>query len=289
VLESTGERLVPAASRGELVHAEHLARYRLAARLAGGRRVLDAACGEGYGSALLAAAGAAEVVGIDVDAATVDHARAAYGLDFRVSDVAQLPFADGEFGLVVSFETIEHVAEPERALDELARVTADDGVLVISTPNAAEYLIDNPFHRHEYDTGQFEHALGTRFPHVAALYQQNFVASAILDAPRLAVEDGTVGLEVSKIAAMAPERALYLIAICGRRPLPQLEGDVAVLADIHEAHELARQVRGWQERAFEAERQNAELRWTLDSTAWRLIQPLRRLGASIRGPRDGRP
>ena len=294
MLESTGERLIPAASRGELVHAEHVARYRLAARLAPGRRVLDAACGEGYGSALLAAAGASHVVGVDIDAATVDHARAAYDLDFQVADVARLPFDDGAFDLVVSFETIEHVAEPERVLDEFARVVADDGLLLISTPHIAEYLVDNPFHVHEYEAAEFGRALEARFRYVRRLYQQNVITSAILDGRRLETDDGrrSLALDVASVAAVPAERALYLLAICGRKPLPELDGNVAVLAEIYEAHQLASQVREWQllqneweARAREAERQNAELRWTLDSTAWRLIQPLRRLGAAIRGRR----
>ena len=123
-LEPTGERLLPEHHGGQLVHAEHLARYRLAAQLAPGRRVLDCACGEGYGAALMAAAGAKSVTAADIDQATVDHVRDRYGIDAHRADVRCLPFEDGAFDLVVSFETIEHVQEPERALDELARVRA---------------------------------------------------------------------------------------------------------------------------------------------------------------------
>ncbi|MDP1850301.1 MAG: class I SAM-dependent methyltransferase [Solirubrobacteraceae bacterium] len=165
-LEATGERLIPEAYAGSVVLAEHLARYRFAARLARGRDVLDAACGEGYGSAMLAAAGASTVVGIDIDAATVAHARATHGVDVRQGDVSRLPFDDVTFGLVVSFETIEHVAEPERALDEFRRVLAPGGLLVVSTPNADEYLEDNPYHEHELTMAQFAQALDARFPHV---------------------------------------------------------------------------------------------------------------------------
>ena len=99
MLEVTGERLLPEQQRGELVHAQHLARYRFAAQFARGRRVLDAACGEGYGTAILAAAGARAAVGVDIDQPTVDHARAKYGLDFERADVAELPFEDGSFDL----------------------------------------------------------------------------------------------------------------------------------------------------------------------------------------------
>ena len=110
------------AQHGEVVHAEHLARYQVAAQLAESRRVLDAACGEGYGTSLLVAAGAKSVVGIDSDARAVAHARRRYpGPDFIQGDVRQLPLERGAFDLVVSFETIEHVAEPEVVLDELGR------------------------------------------------------------------------------------------------------------------------------------------------------------------------
>ena len=56
-LQATGERLVPELQHGEVVHAEHLVRYLVAAELARDRRILDAACGEGYGTALLAGVG----------------------------------------------------------------------------------------------------------------------------------------------------------------------------------------------------------------------------------------
>src|SRR3954454_22055662 len=162
MLEWTGERLIPEAVQGELVLAEHLARYRLAARLAQGRRVLDAACGEGYGSVLLDEAGAKEVVGVDLDPATVAHAREVHGIACVEAYVADLPFDDGSFDLVVSFETIEHTEEPERALDEFARVLTAAGLLIISTPNAHEYLDENPYHVREYTSSEFIDALRTR-------------------------------------------------------------------------------------------------------------------------------
>ncbi|HEX2015144.1 MAG TPA: methyltransferase domain-containing protein [Solirubrobacteraceae bacterium] len=259
---ATGERLIPEAYQGELVHAEHLARYRLAARLASGRRVLDAACGEGYGSAMLDAAGAAEVIGVDIDAATVRHARERYALDAREGDVTALPLPDSCMDLVVSFETIEHVAEPERALDEFRRVLAPDGVLLVSTPNTREYLDDNPFHLRELTTEEFLGALRERFTHVRALYQQNYLLSAVLDETALAERDPDPPrrLEVSKLVGLSPGRELYTVALCGVAELPDLTVDVAVAADIHEAHRLAEELREWPRRAAQAERLVGE--WT---------------------------
>ena len=138
----TGERFLPSCS-GEIAY-EHWHRYAFARRFAHGKRVLDAACGEGYGTALLGAV-AASVIGVDIDLATIAQARATYGEGTRVRFVATsctgLPIPSASFDLVVSFETIEHLSGEEQPdmLAEFARVLAPDGVLIISSPNRRLY------------------------------------------------------------------------------------------------------------------------------------------------------
>ncbi len=183
-LDYDGERMVP-----ERAHArtfwEHVGRYRFARRHAAGRRVLDVACGEGYGAAALAKAGAREVVGVDLSEAACAHARRKYGLDARAGDAQCLPLSDRSVDLVVSFETIEHVARPAAFLDECARVLGPAGTLIVSTPNRPVYSGDgasNPFHVVEFDRGEFLAALAGRFEDVA-LYTQ-FPRSAGWWSPR---------------------------------------------------------------------------------------------------------
>ena len=99
--DGIAERYVPELMRGELLEAEHLARYRWAAPLAAGRRVLDAGCGMGYGAVMLLTAGASEVVGVDLAQAVLDAARPTMpaGVVLEVGDVRALDADDGSFGL----------------------------------------------------------------------------------------------------------------------------------------------------------------------------------------------
>jgi SAM-dependent methyltransferase len=298
-LDATGERLVPERQHGELVHAEHLARYRVACLLASSRRVLDAACGAGYGTALLAGA-ASRAVGVDLDEATISYARSRFeGCEFVVGDVAALPFEAGTFDLVVSFETIEHVSHPERAIEELTRVLADDGVLMMSTPNKHRYLVENEFHRREFFHEEFVDLLSAHFPRVELMLQDNWLTSAVLPVPLAADASGELDhdLVFTKLAGMSPGHELYTIALCGRDALPRVRG-AAVAAGLHEAHDLA-------QRTVEAERTaeewHAEHMRTLDSYKeaeralndvygsvwWRATAPPRRLLQTIRRQRGG--
>jgi ubiquinone/menaquinone biosynthesis C-methylase UbiE len=138
----TGERFLPGCT-GEIAY-EHWHRYAFARRFVAARRVLDAACGEGYGSALLGTA-AAGVVGVDIDKDTVAEASRRYSRLPQVSFVGgsctALPLPDASFDAVVSFETIEHVgaADQPRMIAEFSRVLKPDGLLILSSPNKRLY------------------------------------------------------------------------------------------------------------------------------------------------------
>ncbi len=165
--EFTGERMIPEGAAVDTFW-EHIYRYRFATRYAPGRAVLDVACGEGYGSAALLKAGARSLVGVDADAVTCDYAHRKYGIDARQGDAAALPFPADSFDLIVSFETIEHVPEPTKFLDECARVLRPGGRLVISTPNVTVYNpgndpSHNPFHCSEMTEADFRSAISARF------------------------------------------------------------------------------------------------------------------------------
>src|SRR5689334_16675248 len=128
--EDVPERFVPDEMRGQLIEAEHVARYVWASSIASGRRVLDAGCGVGYGTAILAGAGAASARGVDVAEGVLEAVRAQMpaAVELDVGDVGDLPYGDASFDLVVCFEVIEHVSDQAAALDEIARVLGPGGV-----------------------------------------------------------------------------------------------------------------------------------------------------------------
>jgi SAM-dependent methyltransferase len=241
-LDGNGERFVPEIHDGGTIEAEHEARYRWAAALASGRTVLDAGCGVGWGSVVLADAGAASVVGVDINPQALASARERAGdraATFVQGDLQELPFEDDAFDLVVCFEAIEHVPDPGRVLDGIRRVLAPGGLLVISSPNRGVYPACNPHHIHEYASDELEAALRERFANVAPYRQQSHVASLVAGDEEFAASDAGTALpvDIRKVVGGAPGDELYTVVVAGDGDLPELRG-TAVLTS-------AMDVRAW--------------------------------------------
>lgn len=132
----SGERMVPErVDHGNLVY--HLRRYEFVRQFAGGKRVLDAGCGIGYGSEMLASV-AESMVAVDYCADAVLYARQHHGrpnLRYMAADVTALCFPDSSFDVVVSLEVFEHIPDGEAYLRETHRVLKPGGVFIMSTPN----------------------------------------------------------------------------------------------------------------------------------------------------------
>jgi GT2 family glycosyltransferase/ubiquinone/menaquinone biosynthesis C-methylase UbiE len=183
-MEFTGERFVPTES-GEIRH-EHLHRYAWCSRLVTGKDVLDIACGEGYGSAMLAGR-ARSVTGVDIAEIAVQHATERYrdipGLRFTCGNAAQIPLRDQSVDVVVSFETIEHHDRHREMLNEIRRVLRPDGILIISSPNRPVYSElaghHNEFHVKELDFAEFDELIKGQFPEVSYFGQRLAVGSSI--------------------------------------------------------------------------------------------------------------
>jgi SAM-dependent methyltransferase len=202
------ERLVP----DEAVAAslqEHLARYRFARERARGR-ILDVACGTGYGTALLGA------VGVDSSLRALRYA-VRYPAPYVAADALRLPFGR-VFDTVVSFETVEHVTDAGRFVAECARVLRPGGTLIVSTPNREVWSPRSPrplqrFHVREFNRREF---LDLLKPLDVQLFGQHLLSR------------GEASLWVGKELAKRVARAFLPIRRFRRRwarPLEELEPD----------------------------------------------------------------
>ncbi len=219
------------------VMAEHRARYAFARSHVAGRRVLDVACGSGYGSRMLRDAGARVVVGVDCSASAVDYAQRRYGtagVTFAKADACDLTEL-GRFDVIVSFETVEHLPRAEYFLGVCALALRPGGTLFVSSPYRRRVGPDgrpeNPFHVREWRTDEFRDLLHRFFGDVT-LYGQVFrLEKGPLPLPRswatpLAALRGVRLKDPAFIYLLPGPRFLglwrpfpgYLLAVC-RRPL----------------------------------------------------------------------
>ena len=291
LIEATGERIVPWARDAQVVY-EHYHRYLWTRPLVAGRRVLDLGSGEGYGAALLAQTASA-VTGVDIDKRAVEHSAANYPeVDFQVASATDLStLADDSFDVVVAFEVIEHVADHDQVVAEIARVLAPGGVVVMSTPERGAYSDDrgfsNPYHERELTQQEFASLLGSRFANVAWFAQQA-VAGSRLEA--LEPGEGQLTVRIERVdedwrEAGAPD-PLYLVAVASDGPLPALPGESTLIdyglevlaerdarfrAELEAKNDLlvAEQAR--------AQRAEDEARRVTESVTWRALERVRRL------------
>ena len=186
-LALTGERTLPDVPEENYWYRRHLVVYEWIAGRVAGRRVIDMACGEGYGSDVLARAGARSVVGVDANPEAHEHARLRYVRDnLRFERDMVERFAEPCDALVF-LQTIEHVRDPGALLERFRELIAPDGTVYVSTPNVLTLAppgaerSGNPWHVYEYRPQEFAALCRAHFPRVE-LY-------GVFHARKLAVHD----------------------------------------------------------------------------------------------------
>lgn len=156
-----------------VLHLMHQSAYVLASRMVDGKSVLDLGCNTGYGTQILSRS-AKRVVGVDVSHGAISAAKQKHGkvgIDFQLIDGKKLPFADGEFDVIVSFQVLEHIVDYDVYLNELKRVLTHAGIVVLTTPNSVLRLDPgmkpwNPFHVREFTHSQLKSLLDNYFTSV---------------------------------------------------------------------------------------------------------------------------
>ncbi len=221
ILEFTGERFTPECVRE--IWYEHMHRYAFAGKLVQGLDVCDAACGEGYGTALLRSF-AASAVGVDIDETSISHASQRYGKGFYQASVTEMPFSDENFDAIVSFETIEHLTEQQAMLNEFRRVLKPEGFMVISSPDKRWYSdardYDNPHHLKELYREEFISLLKQYFPSVRVYGQKLLFQSVIWAEPESSAQSSNGVFQVHEndkvTSGQSGYPAMYNIAIAAR-------------------------------------------------------------------------
>ena len=223
-LPSTGERYVP--QIGGEIELEHVHRYLWAEQFSRGKRVVDIACGEGFGSEILARS-AEQVIGVDLSKDAVVHASRKYrrkNQKFLTGSCDRIPVPDSKIDLVVSFETIEHHDRHQEMMQEIKRVLHSEGVLIISSPDKYVYSdipgYKNEFHVKELYAREFEALLREHFANVEMFGQRVANGSVIAG-------EGTAGFVSFDSKQKSPppvggiERAIYNVAIASDSLLPK--------------------------------------------------------------------
>lgn len=181
MLKDTGERVIPEKMKitNDLL-IEHIARYQFACQYATGR-VLDIACGAGYGSHMIAKKckqKIEEVIGVDIDTKVIRYARGTYYhpmTTYVEADInsPDLPGKMGSFDCIFSFETIEHIKDEKPLLKHTKKMLKDDGILIVSTPFGKGRGIPSgyPHHYHQFTMEEFKEMFEREYNNVKFFFQ----------------------------------------------------------------------------------------------------------------------
>ncbi|HEY4324112.1 MAG TPA: class I SAM-dependent methyltransferase [Mucilaginibacter sp.] len=222
----TGERLETHILNNTTI--EHLHRYSLAKTFCADKTILDIACGDGYGSNLLAKS-ALKVIGVDIAGDVIEVAKKKYSrsnLSFIQGSTSDIPLAENSVDVVVSFETIEHHDEHARMMEEIKRVLKPSGLLIISSPDKKNYSeeanYNNPYHVKELYFEEFKQLISQYFINYD-FYSQKIVKGSLIinenDKNSFTEYAGTFD-EVNEIKDFRP---IYHFCLASDSPVQKLE------------------------------------------------------------------
>jgi ubiquinone/menaquinone biosynthesis C-methylase UbiE/uncharacterized coiled-coil protein SlyX len=300
------ERMVPHVHKGHEIYGEHVSRYEAATELVAGKTVLDVASGSGYGTALLART-AKQVYGVDISQNAVDYATAQYGaanIEFITGAGDDLPLDDASVDVVVSFETIEHIAAYKTFLSEVTRVLKSDGMFIVSTPNDLEFTPGNHFHLHQFGEDELTNLLRKQFKHVVKYYQTTWVFSMIGDKSSYE-QEWQQPVTVMQTTPASADKVLYFYFVCSNKPIRQPIATQGAIGEhwsertLHERNQraeqtitdlsaaLEEQAKAYHNAAERVHMLTTELKGVYDSKSWKLMRRAAAVGHRVKVRRRG--
>ena len=241
-LENDYERMVPEFHEGGLIYAEHITRYLAAQPIVKGKVVLDIASGSGYGTKMLAQT-ASFVYGVDNNEMAINYSGKKYGaknIKYLVGDGESIPLDDNSVDIVATFETIEHIKDYKKFLDEIERVLKPNGLAIVSTPNDLEFAEGNHFHLHEFKYKELVDLLKKHFPNIESYYQSTWKYVSIGTEKEL---ESDVSGKILNLTSKTADQHLYFYLLCSKRKITETVDYIGALGEhysdrmLHELHE----------------------------------------------------
>lgn len=236
-LENDYERMVPEFHSGRLIYAEHLTRYLAAKPAIKDKIVLDIASGSGYGTKLLADS-AKFVYGVDVNEVAINYSKENYSannVEYLVGDGESIPLDDNSIDVVITFETIEHIKDYKKFLDEVDRVLKPDGLAIVSTPNDIEFAEGNHFHLHEFEYDELTMLLKKYFKNIDPYFQSTWKYVAVGTEKDLGRD--TTG-ETLNLTKKSRDQHLYFYLLCSKRKITEKIKHIAALGEHYSDRQL---------------------------------------------------
>jgi len=238
-LEDTGERMVPELHKGKNIYGAHIGRYKAGASLVKGKVVLDIACGSGYGTKLMSK-DAKKVIGIDIDEETVRYAKENYSgsnIEYLQGSGTEIPITDNSVDVVVTYETIEHIDDYEKFLQEIKRVLKKDGLALISTPNDEEYIEDNHFHLHEFTYPKLQKLATKYFKNHKSYFQSLWLYSTILP-ENSQTKEWEMSVNTINTCSIKTNECIYFFLICSDRGIAEEIESLGVIGEHYRLREV---------------------------------------------------
>jgi len=230
-LQFTGERIIPEQNKGASFFYDHILRYLFVQQIIKNKIVLDAGCGVGYGSFLLAEGGPKKIYALDKSKEAIDYGKIKYShnrIEFHIDNVEKIKSVKAKsVDVATCFELIEHLKTADNLLRELKKTMKESAILVISTPNKKNYLEGNPHHLHEYYPEELFTELKKYFKNVEFYYQAyeftNIIKKEGLNSFSFE-EKFQVNNQVIYSTQLTNENAQCIIAVCSDIKIPQIRG-----------------------------------------------------------------
>lgn len=231
-LPDDGERMIPELHRNSLAYADHIARYESALPFVQGKTVLDIASGSGYGTRMISQY-AKKVYGVDISEDAVAYAKQNYdrkNINFICGSGTSIPLEDNSVDVVTTFETLEHIEQAEKFIQEIARVLRPDGTLVLSTPNDIEFPEGNHFHVHEFEYDELKEMIGKHFKHMESYFQATWIYTGIDKIDEISKESDR-SMRVIQSAPIQRDKALFFMWVCSSKPIKTKVAPIGVVGE----------------------------------------------------------